>query len=148
MLFREMMILREVHGCSYREIGQIVGVPVATVRSRLSRVRQRLREKRRPHASHGDGEHFVGRPRNRQAAVLVAGELAAIGHHAFLLLLVRRNASPSPQRTGTLRAARQTTADGGRTLTIHGPGRRRETGGHHGHALAVPRPHPDCGPAR
>jgi RNA polymerase sigma-70 factor (ECF subfamily) len=42
--FREVVILREVHGYSYKEIGAIIGVPVGTVMSRLARARQRLRE--------------------------------------------------------------------------------------------------------
>jgi RNA polymerase sigma-70 factor (ECF subfamily) len=42
--FREVVILREVHGYSYKEIGQVVGVPVGTVMSRLSRARRRLRD--------------------------------------------------------------------------------------------------------
>jgi RNA polymerase sigma-70 factor, ECF subfamily len=44
MEFREVVILREVHGYSYREIGEVVGVPVGTVMSRLSRARRRLRD--------------------------------------------------------------------------------------------------------
>lgn len=40
--FREVMILRELHGCGYREIASIVGVPIGTVMSRLARGRRRL----------------------------------------------------------------------------------------------------------
>lgn len=42
--FREVVILREVHGYSYKAIGEVVGVPVGTVMSRLSRARGRLRD--------------------------------------------------------------------------------------------------------
>jgi RNA polymerase sigma-70 factor (ECF subfamily) len=42
--FREVVILRDVHGYSYKEIAQVVGAPVGTVMSRLSRARQRLRD--------------------------------------------------------------------------------------------------------
>jgi len=42
--FREAVILREVHGYSYKEIGEIAGVPVGTVMSRLARARERLRQ--------------------------------------------------------------------------------------------------------
>jgi RNA polymerase sigma-70 factor (ECF subfamily) len=41
--FREVLVLREVEGFSYREIARIAGVPVGTVMSRLARARDRLR---------------------------------------------------------------------------------------------------------
>jgi RNA polymerase sigma-70 factor (ECF subfamily) len=40
--FREVIVLRELQEMSYREISEIVGVPIGTVMSRLSRARQRL----------------------------------------------------------------------------------------------------------
>ena len=42
--YREVMVLRELEQLSYREIANIVGIPLGTVMSRLSRARQRLRE--------------------------------------------------------------------------------------------------------
>jgi RNA polymerase sigma-70 factor (ECF subfamily) len=42
--FREAVVLREVHGYSYKEIADVAGVPVGTVMSRLARARQRLRD--------------------------------------------------------------------------------------------------------
>jgi RNA polymerase sigma factor (sigma-70 family) len=42
--FREAVVLREVHGYSYKEIAEVAGVPVGTVMSRLARARQRLRD--------------------------------------------------------------------------------------------------------
>jgi RNA polymerase sigma-70 factor, ECF subfamily len=42
--FREVLILRELEGMSYREISEIAGMPVGTVMSSLSRARGRLRE--------------------------------------------------------------------------------------------------------
>ena len=42
--FREVVILRELEGCSYREIATIVGVPLGTVMSRLTRARDRLQQ--------------------------------------------------------------------------------------------------------
>jgi RNA polymerase sigma factor (sigma-70 family) len=39
---REVIILREIEGLSYKEIGDVVDVPIGTVMSRLSRARQRL----------------------------------------------------------------------------------------------------------
>ena len=41
--FREVLILRELEGMSYREIGDITGMPAGTVMSSLSRARGRLR---------------------------------------------------------------------------------------------------------
>ena len=40
--FREVIVLREVQGLSYREISDVVGVPIGTVMSRLARARRRL----------------------------------------------------------------------------------------------------------
>ena len=40
--FREVIILRELEGMSYKEIGEVTGVPLGTVMSRLARARDRL----------------------------------------------------------------------------------------------------------
>ena len=42
--FREVIVLRELQGLSYKEISDVTGVPVGTVMSRLSRARKRLQE--------------------------------------------------------------------------------------------------------
>src|SRR5271155_4293718 len=42
--FREVLILREIEGMSYREIAYITGMPAGTVMSSLSRARGRLRQ--------------------------------------------------------------------------------------------------------
>jgi RNA polymerase sigma-70 factor (ECF subfamily) len=41
-VFREVLVLREMEGLSYREIARIIGVPTGTVMSRLARGRERL----------------------------------------------------------------------------------------------------------
>ena len=42
--FREVVVLRELEGFSYKEIADIANVPPGTVMSRLARARQRLKE--------------------------------------------------------------------------------------------------------
>jgi RNA polymerase sigma-70 factor (ECF subfamily) len=42
--FREVIVLRELQGLSYKEISDVTGVPVGTVMSRLSRARSRLQQ--------------------------------------------------------------------------------------------------------
>lgn len=37
--YREALVLRELHDCSYREIAAIAGIPLGTVMSRLARAR-------------------------------------------------------------------------------------------------------------
>jgi RNA polymerase sigma-70 factor (ECF subfamily) len=42
VVLREAVVLREMDGLSYKEIGKIAGVPIGTVMSRLARGRQQL----------------------------------------------------------------------------------------------------------
>jgi RNA polymerase sigma-70 factor (ECF subfamily) len=42
--FREVLVLREIEDASYREIGEILSVPIGTVMSRLARARQMMRK--------------------------------------------------------------------------------------------------------
>ena len=39
---REVIVLRELEGCSYKEIATITSIPIGTVMSTLSRARQQL----------------------------------------------------------------------------------------------------------
>jgi RNA polymerase sigma-70 factor (ECF subfamily) len=41
--FREMIVLHDLEGLSYKEIAAVVGIPIGTVMSRLARARARLR---------------------------------------------------------------------------------------------------------
>jgi RNA polymerase sigma-70 factor (ECF subfamily) len=44
---RKILVLREIEGCSYEVIADILELPVGTVRSRLFRARLQLRDKLR-----------------------------------------------------------------------------------------------------
>jgi RNA polymerase sigma factor (sigma-70 family) len=46
--FREVIILRELEGMSYKEIAGLAGIPVGTVMSRLARARERLEQRLMP----------------------------------------------------------------------------------------------------
>lgn len=43
--FREVVVLRDVEDLSYKEISDVVGVPIGTVMSRLNRARHRLQQR-------------------------------------------------------------------------------------------------------
>jgi len=43
--FREVLVLRELEGMSYKEISDITGIPLGTVMSRLARARKRLQQR-------------------------------------------------------------------------------------------------------
>jgi RNA polymerase sigma-70 factor (ECF subfamily) len=52
---REVLVLRELEELSYREIANVVGVPIGTVMSRLSRGRKRLQQVLVPQNEEGNG---------------------------------------------------------------------------------------------
>jgi RNA polymerase sigma-70 factor (ECF subfamily) len=50
--YREVVVLRELEGLSYKEISEVLGVPLGTVMSRLSRARDQLYLMLREHKEH------------------------------------------------------------------------------------------------
>jgi RNA polymerase sigma-70 factor (ECF subfamily) len=73
--FREVIVLRELEGMSYKEISEVAEIPCGTVMSRLSRARSELREALALMSSdfpvRGAG---VGRQRDRQGETRPLGE--------------------------------------------------------------------------
>jgi RNA polymerase sigma-70 factor, ECF subfamily len=65
---REVLILRELEGMSYREIGDITGMPAGTVMSSLSRARGRLRQALRSHDPSNGAELTANRRCERMSA--------------------------------------------------------------------------------
>jgi len=49
--YREILVLREMEGMSYKEIADITEIPLGTVMSRLARARKRLQQSLAPNAS-------------------------------------------------------------------------------------------------
>jgi RNA polymerase sigma-70 factor, ECF subfamily len=49
--YREAVVLRDVEGLSYEEVGQILRIPGGTVRSRINRARLMLKERLKPYLS-------------------------------------------------------------------------------------------------
>ena len=43
LVYREIVVLREIEGLAYKDIAEVVGVPIGTVMSRLARGRDELR---------------------------------------------------------------------------------------------------------
>ena len=49
--YREAVVLRDVEGLSYEEVGQILRIPGGTVRSRINRARLMLKDRLKPYLS-------------------------------------------------------------------------------------------------
>src|SRR5205807_2361524 len=84
--FREVIVLRELEGLSYKEISDVAGVPVGTVMSRLARARRRLEE-----ALCAGARAEAGRRARRRApswgALAVAASLALVAFGSRQLAL-------------------------------------------------------------
>jgi len=61
--FREVFVLLEFEGLSYKEIAEVLGIPIGTVMSRLARARHRLRESLSSDLSNGNARE--GKSTNR-----------------------------------------------------------------------------------
>jgi RNA polymerase sigma-70 factor (ECF subfamily) len=67
---RELLVLRELEGLSYRELADVLDIPIGTVMSSLSRGRQAFRGALR-HQQKGPGLHEGSEAREQAGAVLV-----------------------------------------------------------------------------
>lgn len=54
--FREVLVLREIEGLSYKEIAEVTEAPLGTVMSRLARAREQLRQTLVPYAVKRSGQ--------------------------------------------------------------------------------------------
>jgi RNA polymerase sigma factor (sigma-70 family) len=59
--FREVLVLREMEGLSYKEIAYVAGIPIGTVMSSLARARDQLRQSL-SHLSYSDGSSRSASP--------------------------------------------------------------------------------------
>ena len=62
---REVLVLRELEGCSYKEIAAITAIPMGTVMSTLARARERLERILRPDGTSSDSGHPHGKEVHR-----------------------------------------------------------------------------------
>ena len=62
---REVLVLRELEGCSYKEIAAITAIPMGTVMSTLARARERLERILRPDGRSSASGHPYGKEVHR-----------------------------------------------------------------------------------
>jgi RNA polymerase sigma-70 factor (ECF subfamily) len=65
--FRTVILLCDIEGFTYEEISKIVDIPIGTVRSRLFRARNMLKEKLKEYAESLGYKDFRGAKRNKSA---------------------------------------------------------------------------------
>jgi len=75
--FRELLVLRELQGLSYREMADLIGVPIGTVMSGLSRARRALRG-----ALEREPERGGIAPRNKCQASLIHEDASRFSRRA------------------------------------------------------------------
>lgn len=63
--FRTVILLCDIEGFSYEEMSKIIDIPVGTIRSRLFRARNALKELLKPYAVKMGYEDFRGKKRSR-----------------------------------------------------------------------------------
>lgn len=66
IIFREVLLLCDVEEASYREIAEILSIPIGTVMSRLARARKSVRESLRGQPSVRPNESWSRRPQGLQ----------------------------------------------------------------------------------
>jgi RNA polymerase sigma-70 factor (ECF subfamily) len=67
--FREIVVLREIDGMSYKEIATLANLPIGTVMSRLARARKRLQTSLAKLAGHRIGKRRHGAKGKRCSTV-------------------------------------------------------------------------------
>ncbi len=63
--FRTVILLCDIEGFSYEEMSKIIDIPIGTIRSRLFRARNALKELLKPYAEKMGYEDFRGKRKNR-----------------------------------------------------------------------------------
>jgi RNA polymerase sigma-70 factor (ECF subfamily) len=58
--YHQLLVLRELEGLTYRELAVVIGIPIGTVMSRLSRARESLRRAIAPRGISGGRERLRG----------------------------------------------------------------------------------------
>jgi RNA polymerase sigma-70 factor, ECF subfamily len=68
--FHQLLVLREIEGLSYRELAEVIGIPIGTVMSRLARARDALRTELENQLNQGSAEPASAARDEEEHAVL------------------------------------------------------------------------------